>query len=525
MCILVSPDTNSQGLPANIPSLAESTFAAFAPYINVYDSGVKDVVGLDADGELAFDVFHVITRDDWRCWREYKAEKRAGRTPNVVKKNGKCYSPYLDVVQHILSAKHCEDAINGGNRRYYTSGKTAYGMLYLDTDAHCDFQTDAAAGSVLLRRAFPMAFSCDSARGKNDLVKVYHAGRIEDFNALATRLEAALQRLFNRHHILCDVEVKGTITTPTLSGKLAKLPWNKNWSFHDLKRFKACKVISIADLEYIVTRLEAMRDDAGWAARREELKRAETTVVEARRAARLVKNAATKTANHITTTTPTVTPTTAAQTPPTTATTTPTGCRGYTAANNNPDRLQATIDIARLYAQQLRRVPTTDELLAFLHANGFFTGDWVSTLSARIARCQFVLRAYVAGHWDSSKLANPGRKHVDLCKWNKFVRQFPLAWAETLNNRGVDVRVRLTREDCRAYFAINWTLLTDKPNADGSVPFDAIWEFWEELHKTGKTSSRPTQAKIAALRAVFHDRDIIRITDSNYSPRLHKAIR
>lgn len=57
------------------------------------------------------------------------------------------------------------------------------------------------------------------------------------------------------------------------------------------------------------------------------------------------------------------------------------------------------------------------------------------------------------------------------------------------------------------------------------MPFNAIMAFWEELYKTGKTTALPTQDKIAALRAVFHERDIVRITDGLYSPHIHKAIR
>jgi hypothetical protein len=83
----------------------------------------------------------------------------------------------------------------------------------------------------------------------------------------------------------------------------------------------------------------------------------------------------------------------------------------------------------------------------------------------------------------------------------------------------------LTREDAQAYFAINWTLLVEHPNPDGSVPFNGILAFWQDLYATGKTSARPTDDKIAALRGVFDTRGIITITDPNYSPRLRKAIR
>jgi hypothetical protein len=197
----------------------------------------------------------------------------------------------------------------------------------------------------------------------------------------------------------------------------------------------------------------------------------------------------------------------------------------FEAANANPDRLTATIDIARLLAQHLKRVPTLDELLTFLQTNNYFTGSWEQTASKRRDRCKYVLRAFVEAHFDPEKLKTRSHFTINLERWNKWVKQFPVAWVESYERNGQIVRRHLTREDARAYQAVCWTLLKEFPNADSSIPYAWIMAAWQELYKAGKTTAMPTQDKIGALRAVFHSRGIILITDPNYSPAIHKAIR
>jgi len=515
-------------------SLAVETFKAFCPYINVYDPGIKTLdSACPLTDDLVFKPVHMIPKIVWKLNREYKDKKAAGESsPRVVHPNGRVFQPYPDMVAKILSAKHCERAIRGEDTYYYTSGKDFLGLMYLDIDAHFSFQTDEDWASRLVRAAFPFAFHAPSGRGTNELVKVAHAGQITRFNELCRRLQAAMRKVFNGAKILCDFEVKGTITDEK-SGSLAKLPWNRRWNYGRLEEFKACETITLYRLETIVVGLEQNADDADWAAERQALKKSESEAFQrAVEAAAEKRNKAKVTVTVPSTATEATPPTSAAPTtascPPTpssNATTQPSRPADFAAANANPDRLQANIDLARLYAQQIKRVPSVDEFLAFLKTNCFYTGCWEQTLSVRRERCEFVLRVYVAQHWDASKLRSSKRIPINIDKWNNFCKQFPEEWIESLNCKGVTKRFHLTREDAKAYFAINWTLLVEHPNADGSVPFDAILAFWKELYTTGKTTAYPTDDKIAALRAVFNERGIITITDPNYSPRLKKAIR
>ena len=66
-----------------------------------------------------------------------------------------------------------------------------------------------------------------SKRGQNGYLKIRYQS-IREFNAAAGQLQAALGRLFLHLGILCDIEVKGTITHKDKSGSLAKLPFSTN---------------------------------------------------------------------------------------------------------------------------------------------------------------------------------------------------------------------------------------------------------------------------------------------------------
>ena len=479
-----------------------------------------DVKHIRADartGIIISEPIHMISVLDWELNSQYKAQKAAGHKPCVIYPDGsRRFNPYLEIVSKILSPEHCQKALLGQETYYYTSGKENLGIIYGDTDAHFDFQTDKDRASRFVRAAFPMAFNCQSPRGVNDLVKVYHGGELDRFNKLCYRLQAAMRRVFNSLHILCDFEVKGTVThyeekedgrKHYKSGSLAKLPWNRIWNYAKLDQWKACATISLHALERIVNGLEKNPDDQVWAAHRQSLKAAETV-------------AAVPVA-------PAVAAVPVAAAPLTTACVQPSPAKltSFEAANANPDRLKANIDMARLYAQQVKRVPTVDVFLAFLHDNGYYTGSWEQTYTARRSRCKFVLHAYVESHFDPAKLKASAPTPIILDQWNNWAKQFPEHWVETLDRKGKIIRRHLDREDARVVFAINWALLHDRPNADSSVPYKWIMTCWEELYRTGKTTALPTQDKIGALRAAFHSRGIILITDPNYSPMLHKAIR
>lgn len=507
-----------------IRDLAKATFAAFEPYVNVHDCGVKIVTSADARTCITvYQIIHSITREDSQLMRQYKAAKDRGEKPQIVKSNGTVFNPYTDYVRNVLSVKHCREALANKETYYYTSGYKSHGLLYLDVDAHYKFQTDADKAVELLQYLFPKVFVADSDRGANGLLKVKHYGHSDRFNNAADKLQTGLRRLFNHAKILCDVEVKGTITTGRKSGRLAKLPWRKGFNFPKLDQFIASPVFDISRVEQVAEKLHALADDLDWHQHREELKKAEKT------GSQTITPEPVKVAHAKVTPAPAITPEPTVAAPALIAPTPSIPAAKIRPthraedANQNPDRLQATIDLARLFARQIKRVPTVEELLQYLHDNGFFTGDWEETLETRSARCEFVLRAYVAKHFDANKLKGKTRYEVDVENWRKWSKQFPETWVQEIERPDYVERVKLTRADAQAYQAIMWTLLKLHPNQDKSIPFRAIEAFWKDLHDEGKTHTKPSDEKIRALRVAFHELNIVIIADGNYKTR--KAMR
>ena len=123
--------------------------------------------------------------------------------------------------------KHVHQHIEEHKTTYFTSGKRGLGLLYLDIDAHHPWQTDEYRAKEVLQKVFPDGYFRASRRGQNGYLKVRYQ-TIEQFNAVAGSLQETLGRLFLQLGILCDIEVKGTITHNNKSGSLAKLPFTIN---------------------------------------------------------------------------------------------------------------------------------------------------------------------------------------------------------------------------------------------------------------------------------------------------------
>ena len=69
-----------------------------------------------------------------------------------------------------------------------------------------------------------MGYFRASRRGQNGYLKIRYSS-IEEFNELADLVQEGLRRYFLHLGLLCDIEVKGTITHKGKSGRLAKLPF------------------------------------------------------------------------------------------------------------------------------------------------------------------------------------------------------------------------------------------------------------------------------------------------------------
>jgi len=239
-----------------ISQLAQDSFEAFQPFINLFDCGLK---GYDGP-------FHLITKEDWRLFARHKAGER-----NLLYEDGSPCNPYLDVIRNIFSAKHVHDHIEEQETTYFTSGRKGLALFYLDVNAHHPWQTDEYRANSVLKRVFPSGYFRASNRGRNGYLKVRYQS-IAEFNETADQLQETLRRLFLHLGILCDIEVKGTITHNGKPGSLAKLPFTTrypchkrdetdSWNYPQLEKFKASPVVKAHHVEYVTRQLEARIDE------------------------------------------------------------------------------------------------------------------------------------------------------------------------------------------------------------------------------------------------------------------------
>ena len=229
-----------------------------SPSINIFDSGVKDYEGSPV---------HSITKEDWRLHRRYKEGERGPTYPD-----GRKFNPFLDIVANIYSPRHVHRHIEGVEVTYYTSGRNGRGLLYLDIDAHQPWQTDETKAKRILQDFFPFGYFRASRRGQNGYLKIRY-DTAEQFNDLADHLEATLRQLFLTKGILCDIEIKGKITTKDKSGSLAKSPFTTarcpchkrdetdDWNDDQLQKFKNCPTVNVRRVEFLVNEIEAQIDE------------------------------------------------------------------------------------------------------------------------------------------------------------------------------------------------------------------------------------------------------------------------
>lgn len=114
-----------------ISQLAQESFEAFLPFINIYDPGVKYTT-YHSPTEYKEHVVHSISKEDWDLFR-YKAGERNDKDQ---------FHPYRDLIRRIYSPIHVHMHLEQGKISYYTSGRNGLGLLYLDVDAHHPWQTD-----------------------------------------------------------------------------------------------------------------------------------------------------------------------------------------------------------------------------------------------------------------------------------------------------------------------------------------------------------------------------------------------
>lgn len=504
---------------ANISPLAEASFEALKPFINIFDPGIR-VVG---------QIVHSISNEDWelnRQWKAYKSDHPKAKLSDLglKHKNGFPFNPYLDIVQSIYSAQHVEAHISDGEAGYYTSGHDGLCLPYIDLDWHEPWQTDGEKAVSLLNTVFPFAFNRLSPRGHNWFPKIRYSSLFEA-NEMMDFVQKQLKLLLLTNGILCDIEVKGTITTPNKSGRLAKLPFNcpkdprdsnDRWDCCQLDRFKAAPTLNSTRLRRI----------------------AEGFVIDTDRVRSTIEvkkqlDANSKSKNVIKINSASTRSVAVAPDMPTPVASDITGKTrfmrlrlhshqsdiGIASGDAFVRAKDAVLLMRRRHGFNLKE----EHVLEHMLENSCYSGNWIDNLKNREFRVRWWMDL-------SAKTFDPkfctrnspeqnerhvspeyAQKHISGCL---AVAQ-GIECAHTLrSNSG---RTICTDED-KAYFLVLLKFYGEYPNEDGTMPGDRFQGDWTRLHKAGVFSRSWQPARFTAIKNWLSDLGLLTWIDNSYKP-------
>jgi hypothetical protein len=190
---------------------------------------------------------------------------------------------------------------------------------------------------------------------------------------------------------------------------------------------------------------------------------------------------------------------------------------------NEPDSFERQREAMRRFARYLKRMPTVEEGMQFLHDHHLYTGTWEEHLTRRRARVHNIL-AFIAETFDPSKCANGS---VNVGKYDEWTtKKFPNGLIgghrRDMDEDGnlVDVcqNIHVSTKFIAVFMAVvEFALLIDK-NQDGSVPHDRCKELWNALKDKGLLAVSFNDRKWAVCREELAKLGIIAITDRDYGP-------
>ncbi|RCS47668.1 hypothetical protein DTL42_14205 [Bremerella cremea] len=497
---------------------AQETFAAFEPYINIFDPGQKATWG---DGT----VYHTITKEDWKNYHLWKGGL-----------NIPGFSAQRDVALNIFRPWHVEQHIFKNWPSYYTGGKNGQAMFYQDTDAHHPWQIDQERARELLEADFPFGYFCRSRRGENSYLKARY-NSVVAFNRTADRMQDVIRRWFLHNEILCDFETKGTITTDDKSGSLAKLPFHSSyeerllllrrwqpfeeemlksyddWCYYRLEEFRAKETVNVARINRILENIEKRIDESKvhkFAAYKEEIRarheaeqhdEARTprrtsvavSILEkkspqpALSSLRSEKDGSLGRAINCGSGPDGVVPSV--------------GKTGLSDIRSITDAHQRRLKFSWWISCRLRRVATVEEALAAYKEHGCFSGQWEDGLERRTNNFRSCLE-YVANIFDPAKCGSgkPQRPELDEQIRECFgIARFHLiqsgsatvkinvrVWYDEYGQRHESTGRNRVIDRRHAHFLHGIIRHSVAVHEDGAIPLKTMQCWWEKLANEGK---------------------------------------
>jgi len=492
-----------------VSQLALDSFEAFKPFINIFDPGTKDWAGT---------VVHTITKEDWRLFRRYKDGER-----NLTYSDGREFKLGRDIVANIYSPRHVHRHIDGGEVSYYTSGKNGLALAYLDIDAHHPWQTDEYQAKAILEELFPFGYFRCSRRGQNGYLKIRY-GSTKEYNEMTDRLEKALARLFLSLGILCDIEIKGTITTSQKSGSLAKPPFTTNypchrrdetdsWNYPQLEKFKACPVVNLRRIECIMGQMEIDEEKAAAFAKAKKRLDEEHKVKTAKPAPShrsptilkpVVKSQPKSPLKPLSIRLKTELP--------------PLGLND--AFRRNLEDLRPFV---RAFYSQERRFPTTEEALDWLRANNRYSGEWEDNFNRRAKRVEKILR-FTEQTFNPDMLAKGENPTVslELGRFSWWIRQH---FGSAMTAKVADLRqfdaetmqaptttISVPAKFVETFLTVAHFCIKEDPLSNCAVPTNRIKKIWGMV----KDGAAWNQKYFQVVRDRLNRMGVIRIFDRQH---------
>jgi len=499
-----------------ISQIAELSFEAFRPFINIFDCGEC------YDGHP----YHLITKLDWALFARHKAGERGLTYPG-----GFAFNPYLCIVKNIFSPKQVHDHIHHRRTTYYTSGRNGLALMYLDIDAHHPWQSDEYRAKAVLQRMFPAAFFRASKRGQNGYLKVRYV-TMQEFNTTAAHLQTVLKRLFLHLGILCDIEVKGTITCDGKSGTLAKLPFSNTypcnmrdetdcWGHRQLRAFKVCPLINATRVGVVADQVNRKLDDA----KIREFGDYKKSLAEPAVAASQPEA-------------PVATPVSTHAAPPPPAPGQERAVRPVRAAYSKATNVDEDVDgdafarnhkdikpFVREFYKHHHRLPTTDEALDWLRHHGRYSGDWHDNEAKRARRVSQILR-FTERTFDPAKLSTGQHQaaNLNVNRFGWWVRQhFGEGMAvEVADHSRFDpftmtapvAHLSIPARFIQTFLAVAEVCLRQDPLGNSAVPTNRIKKLWRMVEGGANWNQRHYQI----VRDRLDRMGVITITDREHQP-------
>ncbi len=498
-----------------VSQLAEASFEAFKPFINIFDCGLS---WLDSP-------IHLITKEDWRLFHRYKDGERG-----LIYPDGREFKPGRDVVCNIYSPRHVQRHMEAGEITYYTSGRNGRGLLYLDIDAHKLWQTDEYKAKAILQELFPFGYFRASRRGQNGFLKIKY-DTAEEYNSLADRLERTLKLYFLSLGILCDFETKGTITTEDKSGSLAKMPFTQqrypcnkrdesdHWNYTQLEKFVACPTVNIRRVECIIGQIEIDEEKA--AAFAEHKQRLDEKHKAAEEMKKVQKSSRISNPSPIL-----VKPVAIIQPKPSVK-----PCTVRIKTDLPPQESESAFErnlkdlppFVRAFYSAHRRYPKTEEALDWLHVNGRYSGEWEDGENRRAKRVEQILD-FLESDFDPEMLSKSNSTPVSLNRetYSWWVRQ---TFGLTMTGKVSDIR-RFDAETMQAptsvvtvparfvetFLSVAEFCVKTDPLSNKAVPTNRIKKIWGMV----KDGSPWNQKYFQVVRDRLHRMGVISIFDRKH---------